>query len=99
MLTAADMPEGAQVMPMDAITWPPTLESMTSLIEDATYEPADCEARLGRPDAARGRRRRGHDGLSGADFFMHAVYAGASGDDLAAIEEFYERCGDVASAA
>ncbi|WP_116949752.1 DUF5642 family protein [Jiangella endophytica] len=95
LLTADDLPSGVEVMPVDAIELTGTIQSMAQLLENVTYEPAGCEDAAADPLRRDGAESAGMTAVSGEDVFVQAVYTGASTDDLAAIEEYYQRCDEV----
>ncbi|SDU40089.1 DUF5642 family protein [Jiangella alkaliphila] len=95
LLTAGDLPDGAQIMPIDVTEMATGMDSMAGLIEGATYEPAECQDNSADPLRRDGVEAAAMTAMSEVDVFMQAVYTGASEDDIAAVEDYYERCGEV----
>lgn len=95
LLTADDLPGGVELMSVDAIELTGTITSMAQLLENVTYEPAECEDDPADPLRGHDVESSGMAAVSGDDVFVQAVYTGASVDDLAAIEEYYQRCREV----
>lgn len=103
LLTAEDLPEGAQLTPISGDLLTSTTTSMAGMLEDVTYEPADCggeKANETNPLAGEGVQAEAVSASVGElpafDVVVHAVYSGASSDGLSALEDYAEQCSEVA---
>lgn len=95
LLTADDLPEGAELVAIDTAQLAGGMETMAKLVEGATYDPAECQDNSSDPMRRDGVEAAAMTALVGTDVFMQAVYTDATADDIAAVEEYYERCGEV----
>ncbi|PZF84014.1 hypothetical protein [Jiangella anatolica] len=95
LLTADDLPEDVDLLPLDAIELTGTIKSMARLLENVSYEPAECAEDPADPLHRDDVESAGVTAVSGEDVFVQAVYTGASVDDLTAIEDYYRRCAEV----
>lgn len=95
LLTAEDLPSGVQIQALDLGQISGSMDSLESLLTGITYEPVDCQANDADPMLQEGAQGAAMTAVQNADVLVNAVYADASGDDLAAIEEYYGRCGEV----
>ncbi|PZF84015.1 DUF5642 family protein [Jiangella anatolica] len=95
LLTAEDLPEGATVSAFDVAQLSSAGESMAQLMEGVTYEPADCQAYDSNPLQKDGADAAGMTATSGTDVLVNAVYTNASADDVASVQEYYDRCGEI----
>ncbi|WP_147375557.1 DUF5642 family protein [Jiangella rhizosphaerae] len=95
LLTAEDLPEGATVSAFDVAQLSSAGESMAQLLEGVTYEPADCQAYDSNPLQKDGAEAAGMTATSGTDVLVNAVYTNASADDVASVQEYYDRCGEI----
>jgi hypothetical protein len=95
LLAAEDLPEGATVSAFDVAQLSSAAEGMAQLMEGVTYEPADCQAYDANPMQKDGAEAAGMSATSGTDVLVNAVYTGASADDVAGVQEYYDRCGEI----
>lgn len=95
LLSAEDLPEGATVSAFDVAQLSSAGESMAQLLEGVTYEPADCQAYDANPLQKDGAEAAGMTATSGTDVLVNAVYTNASADDVASVQEYYDRCGEI----
>lgn len=95
LLTAEDLPEGATVSAFDVTQLSSAAESMAQLLEGVTYEPADCQAYDSNPLQKDGAESAGMSATSGTDVLVNAVYTNASTDDVASVQDYYDRCGEI----
>ncbi|SDT65817.1 hypothetical protein [Jiangella sp. DSM 45060] len=95
LLTADDLPDDVELLPVDALELTGTIQSMAQLLENVTYEPAECQDDPADPLRRHDVESAGMAAVSGDDVFVQAVYTGASVDDITAIEEYYQRCREV----
>lgn len=95
LLSAEDLPEGAAVSAFDVAQLDSAGESMAQLLEGVTYEPADCQAYDTNPLQKDGAEAAGMTATSGTDALINAVYTNASADDVASVQEYYDRCGEI----
>lgn len=95
LLAAGDLPADATVTPFDVAQMSSAAESMAGLLEGVTYEPADCQAYDDNPVQKEGAESAGMSATSGTDVIVNAVYTGASADDVASVQDYYERCGEI----
>lgn len=95
LLTADDLPDGVELLPVDALELTGTIQSMAQLLENVTYEPAECQDDPANPLRRHEVESAGMAAVSGDDVFVQAVYTGASVDDITAIEDYYQRCREV----
>lgn len=95
LLSAEDLPEGATVSAFDVAQLDSAGESMAQLLEGVTYEPADCQAYDTNPLQKDGAEAAGMTATSGTDALINAVYTNASADDVADVQEYYDRCGEI----
>lgn len=101
LLTAEDLPEGAQIQPFDVSAFSAGAAGMAELLEDIVYEPADCADTEGtaNPLAREGVEAVGMTAATGeamaADVLVNAVYSGASTDDIDAAADYANRCPSV----
>ncbi|TDD67286.1 hypothetical protein E1262_19520 [Jiangella aurantiaca] len=95
LLAAEDLPEGATVSAFDVAQLSSAGESMAQLLEGVTYEPADCQAYDANPLQKDGAEAAGMTATSGTDVLVNAVYTNASADDVASVQEYYDRCGEI----
>lgn len=95
LLTAEDLPSGVQIQALDLGQISGSMDSLESLLSGITYEPADCAGNDADPMLREGAQGAAMTAVQDADVLVNAVYADASSDDLTAIEDYYERCGEV----
>ncbi|TDC53732.1 hypothetical protein E1212_04405 [Jiangella ureilytica] len=95
LLTAEDLPEGATVSAFDVAQLSSAAEGMAQLLEGVSYEPADCQAYDNNPLQKDGAESAGMSATSGADVLVNAVYTHASADDVASVQDYYDRCGEI----
>ncbi|MBB5786768.1 DUF5642 family protein [Jiangella mangrovi] len=95
LLTAEDLPEGATVSAFDVAQLSSAAEGMAQMLEGVTYEPADCQAYDSNPLQKDGAESAGMSATSGTDVLVNAVYTGASADDVASVQDYYDRCGEI----
>ncbi|WP_157987693.1 DUF5642 family protein [Jiangella endophytica] len=95
LLAAEDLPDGATVSAFDVAQLSSAGESMAQLLEGVTYEPADCQAYDADPLQKDGADAAGMTATSGTDVLVNAVYTNASADDVADVQEYYDRCGEI----
>lgn len=95
LLSAEDLPSGVQIQPLDLAQISGSMDSLESLLSGITVEPAECQANDADPMMQEGAQGAAMTAVQDADVLVNAVYADASGDDLAAVEEYYQRCGEV----
>lgn len=95
LLAAEDLPEGATVSAFDVTQLSSAAEGMAQLLEGVTYEPADCQAYDSNPLQKDGADSAGMSATSGADVLVNAVYTNASADDVASVQDYYDRCGEI----
>ena len=95
LLAAEDLPEGATVSAFDVAQLSSAAEGMAQLLEGVTYEPADCQAYDSNPLQKDGAESAGMSATSGTDVLVNAVYTNASADDVASVQEYYDRCGEI----
>lgn len=95
LLTADDLPDASQVTPIDVAEMAISMDGVAGQLEGATFEPAECQDNSADPLRRDGVEAAAMIAVSEVDVFMQAVYTGASEDDIAAVEEYYERCGEV----
>lgn len=95
LLAAEDLPEGATVAAFDVAQLSSAAEGMAQLLEGVTYEPADCQAYDSNPLQKDGAESAGMSATSGTDVLVNAVYTNASTDDVASVQEYYDRCGEI----
>ncbi|TDE08952.1 DUF5642 family protein [Jiangella asiatica] len=96
VLAAEDLPADVEIMPFDATMVSDMGASMAGMLEGITYEPADCQGYADDPLQRDGVESAGISAISGTDVFVSAVYTGASADDVAAVEDYYGRCAEIA---
>lgn len=101
LLTVEDLPEGAALTPIDITQFSSSNEQLAQMMEDITYEPAECGDNSAYPFAREGTEAAAQTAVVGEgmeiDALTNAVYAGASEDDIAAIEDYVSRCGEVSA--
>lgn len=95
LLTAEDLPSGVQIVPLDLGEVSGSLDSLESLLEGIAYEPADCAGNDDDPLMREGADGAAITAVQDADVLVNAVYSGASADDIAAVGDYYERCGEI----
>lgn len=95
LLAAEDLPEGATVSAFDVAQLSGAAESMAQLLEGVTYEPADCQTYEADPLQKDGVEAVGMTATSGTDVLVNAVYTNAGGTDVADVQEYYDRCGEI----
>lgn len=96
LLTAEDLPPSATVEAFDATTLTANTESFTNMMDEVTYEPAECKNNDADPFGRTGVEAAGMTAILDTDVFVQAVYSGAEESDIDNMKDYYEKCSEVA---
>lgn len=100
LLGADDLPSGASVTPLDIAGFAGAMSGMADMLQDVTYDPADCKENSADPLLAEGVDAAAMTATAGeganVEVLVNAAYAGANSDDFDGLMDYYDRCGEVA---
>lgn len=102
VLAAEDLPEGVEITPIDVAGLSNAMAGAAGMIEGMTFEPADCQDNSADPLQAEGVEAAAITATSGDmesgsfDVLMNAVYSNADTSSIAAVEDYYAQCAEVA---
>ncbi len=100
LLGAEDLPDGADVQPVDMAGLNGGMEDLQEgIAEDVTYDPAECQDSegvgfYGDDVESAGMHASVGEGLE-TDTVQHSVFRGVDESDLSELEGYYQDCGEI----